>query len=357
MRMLAWLLVTLLVMTMLPVALTRLESAGLPDPRMQQYAPFILQLDVLLVIAYLVNAAGHYHFAAGLTVLCASFGPWGAMYIDPSILHGDFVPLTYVTLSVVLCSILLSPLVTAFLAALQFGGFALVAWLDPASAVLDWPSLLTLLFFASALSILSSTISRDNLAVIDRQTRRLEESEKELRELSVRDHLTGLFNRRYLEEALAREIRRALRSHYTIGVILFDLDQLKPVNDRFGHEAGDALLQAIGELAKQSIRGGDIACRLGGDEFVLVLPEASRDATLARAEQLRDAVKLLDLHYQKQQLDRVTISAGVAMHPIDGVTVASLMKAADQAMYAAKQAGRDSVYAASINAAMRAAGE
>jgi diguanylate cyclase (GGDEF)-like protein len=342
---LAWVLLTLVALTLVSIVLVPYGTPGSPILRLQ-YIPFILSLDVLLVLAYLLNAAGLYPFAARLTIVAAVIGQWGALLIDPAILRGDFIPLAYSALVVMLCSILLTPLVTAVVAVLQLGAYVLVAVLDPVSATLNWPSLLIFLLFSSALSLISSTISRINLADVEQQTRQLEESEARMREISVRDYLTQLFNRRYLEESLQREIQRAARGHHTIGIILFDLDQLKAVNDRWGHAAGDLLLQRIAEVSRKLIRGGDIACRYGGDEFVMMLPEAARHVTQQRAERLRQAIHDCSLEYQGHSLGCLTVSLGVAVYPHDGTSAAALLKAADDAMYRAKQAGGNSVAAA-----------
>lgn len=344
-RLLGWLLITLFALTLVTIFVVRF-GAPFSSMRGVHYIRFILCLDASLLTAYLLNAAGRYHLSAGLAVATAAAGPWGSVLIDPAVLRGDFVPLAYATLSVILCSILFAPRITLALAVLQFAGYAAVAIADRASASLNWPSLFLLMFFASALSILSSAVSRDNLADLDRQARQLAQSEAALRELSVRDHLTQLFNRRYLEETLEREIRRSARAHHTIGVILFDIDQFKQVNDRWGHAAGDVLLQRVGRVAREQIRGGDIACRYGGDEFVLVLPEASRQATRQRAEALREAMKEIRAEYEGQALARITISVGIALYPQHGSHGEALIHAADQALYRAKDAGRDDVVVA-----------
>jgi diguanylate cyclase (GGDEF)-like protein len=343
-HLLAWVLLTLLAMTLVSVLLVPYGTPSSPIER-TRYIPFILILDLLLAIAYLLNASGRYPVAAGLTILSTVSAQWGALLIDPAILKGDFIPLAYAALTVFLCSLLLSPLTTALLALLQLAGYALIAAADPVSSKLNWASLLIFLLFASALSILASSISQYNLAEIERQTRRLEESEAGLRELSVRDYLTQLFNRRYLEESLQREIQRSARARHTIGIIVFDLDQFKEVNDRWGHAAGDLLLLRIGDLSRRLIRGGDIACRYGGDEFVLMLPEAASHVTRLRAERLCQSVREARLDYMGNPLGIMTVSVGMATYPQDGATAADLLRAADTAMYRAKAAGRDRVMA------------
>lgn len=167
-----------------------------------------------------------------------------------------------------------------------------------------------------------------------------------LRHQSIRDPLTGLFNRRYFEESLEREIRRARRRGVSLGVIMLDLDRFKMVNDNFGHEAGDVLLRTLGELLRCNVRGEDVACRWGGEEFALLLPEASLEATRQRAEELRTVVRELKVPYQDRVLGPITVSLGVAIFPDQGLSGQSVLRAADAALYQSKAAGRDRVTSA-----------
>ena len=164
-----------------------------------------------------------------------------------------------------------------------------------------------------------------------------------LRNQSIRDPLTGLFNRRYMEETLERELRRAARSDHSVGVIMLDLDHFKSFNDTFGHEAGDVLLRAVGELLRSKVRGEDVACRYGGEEFVLILPEMSGETIVRRAEELREALKRLHVSHRNQSLGGITLSAGVAVFPKHGDNGESLVRVADEALYDAKAGGRDRV--------------
>jgi diguanylate cyclase (GGDEF)-like protein/PAS domain S-box-containing protein len=164
-----------------------------------------------------------------------------------------------------------------------------------------------------------------------------------LRSQSIRDSLTGLFNRRYLEETFDREIHRALRSKQALGIMMLDLDHFKKFNDTFGHNAGDAVLQKTGALFASKIRGEDIACRYGGEEFVLILPNADLANTCKRAEELRADAKNLHVLHHGQALGEITISIGVASYPIHGATAQELFASADAALYRAKRAGRDRV--------------
>ena len=164
-----------------------------------------------------------------------------------------------------------------------------------------------------------------------------------LQHLSVRDPLTGLFNRRYMEESLARELRRAERQGKLLGILMVDIDHFKSFNDTFGHDAGDALLRELGAFLQRRIRAGDIACRYGGEEFTILLQDASQETSRQRAEEIREAAKRLQIHHGQRVLDPVTLSLGVATFPQNGADRNILMQSADVALYRAKQEGRDRV--------------
>ncbi|MFY9752336.1 MAG: diguanylate cyclase [Candidatus Acidiferrales bacterium] len=176
-----------------------------------------------------------------------------------------------------------------------------------------------------------------------------------LRFQSIRDGLTGLFNRRYLDETLEREIRRAYRHNRPVSVILLDLDHFKDFNDTLGHGAGDALLRALGEFLRGQVRQEDIACRYGGEEFALVLPDASLEIAQSRAEAVREGVKHLAWQQQVPSAKSVTVSAGVSAFPQHGGSAPAILLEADRALYAAKAAGRDRVVLAGAAEATPAA--
>lgn len=164
-----------------------------------------------------------------------------------------------------------------------------------------------------------------------------------LRNQSICDSLTGLFNRRYMEESLEREFSRAARKKSQVAMLMVDIDHFKRFNDTYGHQAGDALLRALGDLFKRYTRGQDIACRFGGEEFALVLTEANLNGALQRAEILRQQVKELSVEYGGQLLSAISVSIGVAVYPEHGASMIEVMRAADQALYRAKREGRDRV--------------
>ncbi|MGH8213665.1 MAG: sensor domain-containing diguanylate cyclase [Rhodanobacteraceae bacterium] len=167
--------------------------------------------------------------------------------------------------------------------------------------------------------------------------------QQSLREQSIRDPLTGLFNRRYLEASLPRELTRAERRKGQFALLMLDLDHFKRYNDRHGHDAGDALLAQFGALLGQLCRGEDIPCRYGGEEFTVVLVDIDALHARERAEAIRLATSKLELRHRGQRLPAPSVSIGLAIYPNDGTTPEELKRVADQALYRAKREGRDRV--------------
>ena len=170
-----------------------------------------------------------------------------------------------------------------------------------------------------------------------------------LRVQSIRDPLTGLFNRRYMEETLEREIHHAARQRHSIGIALLDIDRFKQFNDRFGHQVGDIVLRAVGDFLNANVRGEDIACRYGGEEFLLILQEASLADTRRRAEQLRTDIKSAVAEHYRERFGPLSVSIGIAVFPEHGITIERLVRAADSALYRAKAGGRDCVVESSLD--------
>jgi diguanylate cyclase (GGDEF)-like protein len=183
--------------------------------------------------------------------------------------------------------------------------------------------------------------------------RELTQANRRLRVKALRDALTGLYNRGYLEESLERETSRARRSEQPLGVMMVDVDHFKRVNDTFGHAAGDAVLRAVGQYLLSLARAEDIPCRYGGEEFVLVMAHASPATVQERAERLRVGVQALAIEHDGRSIDPVTLSVGIAMFPEHGDDWRAVLHAADTALYSAKAEGRNRVVMAGAPAETR----
>jgi len=162
-----------------------------------------------------------------------------------------------------------------------------------------------------------------------------------LRTQSLRDGLTGLFNRRYLEVSMARDLARAIRRSQPLAVLMIDVDHFKRFNDTHGHDAGDALLAQFGQCVLSLLRNEDVACRYGGEEFTILLQEADAAIALDRAEEIHRAVATLDVEHRRQKLGPVSVSIGIASYPQHGDSPEHLIHRADRALYTAKEQGRN----------------
>ncbi len=195
--------------------------------------------------------------------------------------------------------------------------------------------------FLSRIDIIEAAAEQLSMALANLSLR------ERLRLQSIREPLTGLFNRRYLEESAARELARCARRGLPLSLMMLDIDHFKAFNDVHGHAGGDALLARFGKLLAEHSRGEDIACRYGGEEFTLILPEAPPESALQRAEGIRAAVEAMRVRHMDRELPQVTVSIGVAAFPGDGDSPEALLHAADEALYRAKHAGRNRVERAS----------
>ena len=195
----------------------------------------------------------------------------------------------------------------------------------------------------------SVAISESRGAELAQRNREAALLRERLQEQAMRDKLTGLYNRHYVEEWFGLELRRAQRHGWSIAAIMLDIDHFKGFNDTFGHEAGDLVLRELAGALGRTTRGSDVASRYGGEEFLVLLPECPFDAALRRAERMREEVAKLELRYGDKPLGPVTVSLGVAVFPDHTKESEELLRCADEALYAAKQAGRDRVVAYSAD--------
>ena len=216
------------------------------------------------------------------------------------------------------------------------GSAAILAALLAISALLFW--LMT-----------SVAVSESRGAELAKRNREAALLREKLREQAMHDNLTGLYNRHYVEEWFGLELRRAQRHGRAIAAIMLDVDHFKRFNDSFGHEAGDLVLRELAGALRRSTRGSDVASRYGGEEFLVLLPECPLEAALRKAEQLREEVAKLELRYDGRPLGPVSVSLGVASFPDHAKESAELLRRADEALYLAKQAGRNRVVAYSAD--------
>jgi len=307
------------------------------------YMALLMGLAFLLGLSTFYNSRGKYLIAAWITTICMLAGPWISILFDPSILNGDVVPFVYVGLSIQLCAILLSERATLLLSTVQLLGVLAALLFSPKLADTNWPSLFAFIVFTAAIGVSTGYTNRKQLEQIVQQHRQLLDDEAQLRELSLKDSLTGLYNRRYMEESFDREIERMRRAGHQLAVVMTDIDRFKAINDTYGHVVGDAVLAFTADFFLKNTRNFDIVCRYGGDEFIIIFPDCSREEAAERAEILRSSISASEVVLLGQTVSPLTLSFGIAVLPADGLTRQALIAAADAALYAAKEAGRNRV--------------
>jgi diguanylate cyclase (GGDEF)-like protein len=181
---------------------------------------------------------------------------------------------------------------------------------------------------------------KENNATLLHQLYEINRLQEELREQAVRDGLTNLFNRRYLDETLERELARAKREGYPLSLVMIDIDHFKKLNDTYGHQAGDKVLRELAALLWGNIRAEDVPCRYGGEEFLVLLPRMPLDIALERAENWRKSLEATRVPFGDFHLE-TTISCGLSAYPDHARTPDDLIRCCDEALYKAKRHGRN----------------
>jgi diguanylate cyclase (GGDEF)-like protein len=341
-RLLMNLLLVLLVLGVLSVVLTILDANARPGESRGVISVFLWTTVtgvLLLAVEYALSRTVNYPLAALLAVGTVLGATFLTVIVNPQ----DHRSLSFLVLGGLMGSLFLSARSTAIIFLVTLAGLLMLTAFVPAFSII---SILNAVFFiltVGVLIVMATSLRQRYLDQIHIQTQQLVESEARLRELSIRDPLTGLFNRRYLEEMLSHEILSAARKQSPIGIIMIDIDHFKNINDTHGHAAGDMVLVQVGKFLSKHIRSSDVSCRYGGEEFLLILSGASQEITLMRAGQIREEIRQLPMYFEGQQLEGVTLSIGVAMYPAHGETRDVLLKIADAALYRAKRDGRDRV--------------
>ena len=284
-------------------------------------------LLILLISAMIAQHKNRYLLSAYLTVALALTGTWPSILIN---LHAgivDFFPLCYVTITIILSSLFLPSLVTILLAVIQF---TLLAVLVASSATLqlqNWPSFFFFVLLVSLLSMIANYL-------IKTQMRQLNES-------AIRDHLTGLFNRRYFEETLSNKLTRNQSDRSPWGIILLDIDHFKGFNDQNGHDAGDFVLAKLAHMMLAYFNLSSTICRYGGDEFAILLPHLEQKKLDEICQELVEQVHSLTLLHAGKDLGPMSISVGYACYTAQLNSVELFVKQADAYLYQAKQQGRN----------------
>lgn len=327
-QLLQWLQPFILVL-LLTAAILAIRINPIGSYERQAYLLLIGLLAIIDMLAFIASLKRKYILSSLLTVTLALIGSWGAIIIDSQLGLSEFFPLIYVTVTVLLSSVLLPLIITITIASTQLAVLIVLLCNTPALMAYNWASFITYVLITSVLSIVANYISSHQL--------------KKFKESSIRDHLTGLLNRRYFDVTLEDKIRRGASKGFTYGIMLMDIDNFKTYNDQYSHATGDIILQRVASFLSDSLDRHAIVCRHGGDEFAIIIPDTNHKQLFAIAQGLRTEVKTLNIADICRTGEQLSLTIGLSLFPKNGNDVEELMAFADRNLLLAKELGKDRV--------------
>ena len=300
------------------------------------YTVLIAMEMVILLAAIVLYEKDRVTLSSNLLILAGIIGPWWSVIFDESIINGNLFPLVYTTIPILFSSFFSPVAVTIIIGISQCLGVATIIYLGEFDLGLGAASLFFFVVFIFAISLIINIQNRNNRQTISAQVERLEE-------FANHDPLTGMLNRRFPFEFLQKEFARLKREEGIVSIVIFDVDDFKYFNDTYGHDCGDDILISISKLLLSNFRESDVCCRYGGDEFLIAMSGAKLEEAKKRVENLQRKITEEKFKSLSDEKKKVTISVGIAAYPIHGETVNDVIKAADQALYQAKEKGKNRI--------------
>ena len=307
-----------------------------PLQLMWRYDVLITTEMFLVLVAIMFYRIKKYSLSSNLLILAGIIGPWWSAAIDPSVINGNLFPLVYITIPILFTSFFSSIATAVIVGTFQILGFGIFIYLGNFDLNLGASSLFFFVIFIFAISLIFNIQNRNNRRTISTQF-------EQLKEFANHDPLTGMLNRRFPFEYLYKEFARLKRIKGILSIVIFDVDDYKYFNDTFGHDCGDEILISISKLILGNFRESDVSCRYGGDEFLIAMSGANLEEAKKRVEKLQRLITEEKYNILSQEKIKVTISVGIAAYPRHGEKVDDVIKAADQALYLAKERGKNRI--------------
>ncbi|NCC13482.1 MAG: GGDEF domain-containing protein [Spirochaetia bacterium] len=322
----------MLVMILFAFTLT-IAPLSFPSPNRHAYLLLLLVLLLLLILAMIARHRNHYLLSASFTLGLGLVGTWSSVLINLNAGTPDFFPLCYVTITIIISSLFLPALFTILLSATQIILLAVLVAANETLLQQNWPSFFFFVILVAFLSMIANYLIKIQMF--------------QLKESAIRDHLTGLFNRRYFDETLSNKLKREQKGGEPWGIILLDIDHFKHFNDQYGHDAGDFVLTRLAHEMLSCFNLSATICRYGGDEFAILLPYLQQQELGTLCENLVERVHALDLPYAGKSLGSMSISVGYVRYTEQLSSAELFLKQADSYLYHAKQTGRNQAVGAS----------
>ncbi len=318
-------------------AMSLLLALFFNDSRVEMtYVLILTPLIVLLVAALVLARRRRLVVASWIVVVCSVVAPWLAILSDPAVLTADVFAFAYLGISVLICAVLLSTAATFGVAGTHLVGLLLAYRLLSARADFNWSTIFLFLITTTMVSAVYSALTRADMKQTNELLDLVRESEAKIRDLALRDPLTGVWNRRFMEETLPRECALAVREGRHVGYVMADLDGFKSINDRFGHLVGDRILLGVAQAILSSLRSSDLVFRYGGDEFLIILPDTDHDSADQALARIRTAVAAFPLPDEMRGEPPIRLTCGLAVSTNAHADSDALLAAADKELYRIK---------------------
>ena len=311
-----------------------------PGASLAVYLSIVLISFVLVCIATRLNLIGRYPLALCLTILIMFVAPWASILYESIAGSGDLMPMIFVIIPIQIAALFLATKAMLMISGIQTVAVIVNVIISGTKSDDNWVSVVCYVFIASLLGSVTSYLIRNQYNTLLASKEALAQNQEKLHNLSIRDALSGVYNRRYMDEMLDLLVQRPKDP---FAVLMVDVDRFKSVNDTCGHRVGDAVIQSIAAILTSVTRKNDVVCRYGGDEFLLILMGCSYEAALAKAHEIRRLASGLGCACDDPEAIPITASIGIALFPEHGTDKDSLLHAADSALYQAKEEGRNRV--------------
>ena len=311
-------------------------------PQASRLFYFLLVLISLgiTVLASVTNWRGKYPLSLKMTILIMFVAPWASIIYESITGSGDVMPMIFVTIPIQIAALILATKALLWISAIQTAAIITNIIFYHNKGDYNWVSVVCYVFIASLLGSVTSYLIRTQYNKLLTSKEELARHQEKLRDLSIHDALSGLYNRRFMDETLGL-LTKTPEHHFAI--LMMDVDHFKNINDQCGHSTGDFVIQTVAKILQSVTRKNDIVCRYGGDEFLVILEGCLDGDATHKAEEIMRRVGEIGCACDDSVSMTITASIGIALFPENGANQETLLRAADMALYQAKQEGRNRI--------------
>ncbi len=311
-----------------------------PQKNLPFYLTLVLGSLAVISVCNWLNLTGRYAAALRGTILIMFFAPWASILYESFSGSGDVIPMIFVIIPIQIAALFLATKSMLLISGVQTAAVIINIIFSQNRGAYNWVSIVCYVFIASLLGSVTSYLIRIQYDRVLKSKEELAHNQVILRDISIRDALSGVYNRRYMDEILDLLTQTPERR---FALLMIDIDHFKSINDTCGHGQGDFVIQSVARTLMNVTRKNDVVCRYGGDEFLVILSDCAYDDALRKANEVKQMVDSIGCACEKPEAKPVTASIGIALYPENGMDKEALLRAVDLALYQAKQEGRNRI--------------